>query len=534
MNPRFNSATAPNRDQLPLLRSARSSLLLAITVAAGAAAQPPGSRFVTNSQPDTTAFVRVRARMDSLVSAGTVPSVAVAVAKGGRIVWEAAAGLADRERGIRATPETIYPVASVAKSITATAVMLLLERGLVRLDEPVHTYLARDLVLAHRSDPREVTPRTLLNMTAGIPHLYHHYWRDEPADTLSEAELVRRYGFSAFEPGRHFHYSNMSYGVLQHLITRTSGKPFARFVREEVFGPLGLQNSAVYLDDGLSARAAKLYMEGVDGAVRYRLLDPEGGAWFLSSVRDLALFGSALTFAGPERVGFRRKRVLSDETVRQMLDFGPLGFYGFGWWGARQGSFLIAIADGQAVGTTASVKVLPENDVIGVALTNQAVGNEITLSLVDDLVGAVVPEYAARKPRDLEIPEQFRPRPFVATPEWSGGWAGHIKTHDGDAPVTLTIHPSGSAIMQVNNSPAVPLQSPMVVNGMMEANVQAELSTPATSGIAHRLELNLRLERGKIFGYVLAASTVARPRFGLPFYIALTRVEMAPGPPPAN
>jgi CubicO group peptidase (beta-lactamase class C family) len=502
----------------------RSVVLLAAIKVALAGAQTPEPRAVKDAPPsETAAFGRIRARMDSLVAAGTMPSLAVAVAKDGRIVWEAAAGMADRERGVRATAETIYPVASVAKSITATAVMLLVERGQVRLDDPVQTYIGADLVRVHRGDPRAVTPRTLLTMTAGIPHLYHHHWGDEPADTLSERELVRRYGFSAFDPGRHFHYSNMSYGVLQHVITRASGKPFARFVREDVFTPLGLRNSAVHLDDGLTAHAANLYMQGVEGAVPYRLLDPEGGAWFLSSARDLALFGSALTFAARGRATLARRRVLGEKTLRQMLDFGPLGFYALGWWGARQGRFLTVIADGQAVGATASMKILPESDVVGVALTNQAVGNERTLSLVDNLVEAVLAEYATRTPGELEIPDQFRPRPFVATAEWSGKWAGHIRALEGDVPVVLTITSPGSAAMQVGGSPAVSLQSPIVVNGMLEATVEAELSTAVTRGTAHRLDLNVRVDGDQIAGYVLAASTTGRPRFGLPFYIELTR-----------
>jgi CubicO group peptidase (beta-lactamase class C family) len=221
-------------------------------------------------------------------------------------VWEAAAGLAERERGIRASAETIYPVASVAKSVTATAVMLLAERGLVRLDEPVHTYVGAGLVRVYRGDPDAVTVRTLLNMTAGMPHLYHHYWGDEPADTLPEGELVRQYGFGAFEPGRHFHYSNMAYGVLQHLITRTSGKPFPRFVREDVFAPMGLRSSVVHMDDGVGAHAASLYMHGVNGAVSYRLLDPEGERGFsraratsrFSGVRSRSLHANEPVLAG--------------------------------------------------------------------------------------------------------------------------------------------------------------------------------------------------------------------------------------------
>src|SRR6476659_4444927 len=80
----------------------------AVTSRAGAA---------TTTTVPTPDFSRVRARMARLVAAGAAPSFTAAVAQGGRIIWETGVGLADRERAIPASPETIYPLASVSKSI---------------------------------------------------------------------------------------------------------------------------------------------------------------------------------------------------------------------------------------------------------------------------------------------------------------------------------------------------------------------------------------------------------------------------------
>ena len=86
-------------------------------------------------------FALVRAAMHRLVDTMGSPSVAVAVAKDGRIVWEDAIGWANREKRIPATANTIYPLASISKPITATGLMVLVERSQVDLDSPIDAYL---------------------------------------------------------------------------------------------------------------------------------------------------------------------------------------------------------------------------------------------------------------------------------------------------------------------------------------------------------------------------------------------------------
>ncbi len=107
-----------------------------------------------------------------MVEKGEIPSIAVAVAKEGEIIWEEAFGFANKDNEIKATPHTIYPIASLSKSLTATGIMVLVERKELDLDDPVGKYLAPAKLTVYEGQAQEATVRRILNMTAGIPHGY--------------------------------------------------------------------------------------------------------------------------------------------------------------------------------------------------------------------------------------------------------------------------------------------------------------------------------------------------------------------------
>src|SRR5207247_8662407 len=113
-------------------------------------------------------FALVRGAMHRLVDSMGSPSVAVAVAKEGRIVWEDAIGWANREKRIPATASTIYPLASISKPITATGLMVLVERGLVDLDRPINAYLGTVRLTGLGGDTTGATVRRVLGHTAGL------------------------------------------------------------------------------------------------------------------------------------------------------------------------------------------------------------------------------------------------------------------------------------------------------------------------------------------------------------------------------
>ena len=153
------------------------------------------------------------------------PSVSVAVAERGEVVLTGAYGLADVAGGRAATPDTVYGLASVTKPITATAVCLAADEGLLDLDAPVP------------GDFRWPAPtaRQLLRHRGGLGAYYAWDYGDgeRPIDADRYTVLYRR-------PGTGFAYANLGYRLLGRLLEAATGQELGAFVRERVFEPLGL------------------------------------------------------------------------------------------------------------------------------------------------------------------------------------------------------------------------------------------------------------------------------------------------------
>ena len=118
----------------------------------------------------------VRARIRFLVDSSKVPSISLAVARDGRIVWEESFGYADLERQIKATPATLYSMASISKPIAATGIMKLVEQGRIDLDRPANDYLGNGKITGLAGDAAGATVRRLLSHTAGLPLHYRFFY----------------------------------------------------------------------------------------------------------------------------------------------------------------------------------------------------------------------------------------------------------------------------------------------------------------------------------------------------------------------
>jgi CubicO group peptidase (beta-lactamase class C family) len=119
------------------MKKITSLLMLAVVLVTACKSSPTPTPVPADTAADAAPFDAVRAHIKRLVAEGEVPSMAVAVARDGKIVWEEGFGLADREKNIPATEHTPYPLASISKSLMATGLMVLVERGLIDLDSPI-------------------------------------------------------------------------------------------------------------------------------------------------------------------------------------------------------------------------------------------------------------------------------------------------------------------------------------------------------------------------------------------------------------
>ena len=200
---------------------------------------------------DTDSFDPVRERIAKGLVDTNLPSIAVAVARDGQIIWEQGFGWADRENRVPASEHTLYSIASVSKPITATGLMVFKERKKIDLDKPINDYLGDAKLQARVGDAAAATVRRVANHTSGLPLHYQFFYADEAYKPPTREETIHRYGNLVTAPGERFQYSNLGYGVLDYVVERSAGKKFADAMREEVFLPLGMTHTSIDVAPGL-------------------------------------------------------------------------------------------------------------------------------------------------------------------------------------------------------------------------------------------------------------------------------------------
>jgi CubicO group peptidase (beta-lactamase class C family) len=206
------------------------TLLIGLFAATALAAPAP---------PMTPAAIDAYMR-DALESTG-LPGVSVVVTHGDAVVH--AAGYGHDSQGRAVTANTPMRVASVSKSFTAMAVMTLVEQGKIRLDEPVAAQLPGFTMGDARA--ARITVRQLLNQTSGLSDTTVDI--NELDGSTSLADYTARLADDGLraDPGTRWEYCNVNYNLAARLVEVAGGRPFGDYLRERVFGPLGMKSSAV-------------------------------------------------------------------------------------------------------------------------------------------------------------------------------------------------------------------------------------------------------------------------------------------------
>jgi len=321
------------------------------------------------------------------------PSIAVAVVRGADIVWSTGVGWADRERGIRADPDTAYMLASVSKTVTCAGVMTLVEEGRLDLDANINDYLPFEVhIPAAPSVP--VTMRMLLTHTSGIrdrysvwgspysnPTLYFH--GDSPI-TLGDfersylvpggSEYVETKNFYNRQPGKAYSYSNIAVALAGYVAEAASGTDFDALCRERILSPLGMTNSGYRLADIDTPNLAMPYhLDKLSGEFRpyfqYGYPDYPDGALRTSAVHLATWLGAFMNFGK-----FRDARVLRRTTVEeirrnQIPNLVPW-LQGLIWYGVSPNGYLRVGHTGGDFGESTRMFFRPDRRIGVVSLTN--------------------------------------------------------------------------------------------------------------------------------------------------------------------
>jgi len=267
---------------------------------------------------DSAQLTRAFGLLGQWVEEGVLPGATALVARRGTVVGRGWAGNAAKPPATRPIDaQTLFAVASVTKPFTATAIMRLVERGLVSLDQPV-----RELLAEFQAPGTEaITLRHFLTHTSGLPE----YCEDNEAIRRQHGGLdafVRSYcrGTPRFTPGTAWAYSNYGFGLAGEVVSRVSGRDYHTFVAEEILTPLGMQDSYLRPPETVWERIAwvRLPEEEASDHERYnspyfrQLGIPWGGLY--TTPDDLAVFAQAFLNGGTAQ----GRRILSPASVRAM------------------------------------------------------------------------------------------------------------------------------------------------------------------------------------------------------------------------
>lgn len=290
--------------------------------------------------------------MQQEVEAGNIAGAGYMLIQGGRERYFSTCGYADREKKTPIKRDTIFRLFSMTKPITAAATMLLVERGELDLQDPVSQYIPsfrEQTVWNPGGEPqpvvRETTVYDLLNMTSGIPYpenwegcspsglMMDDLFQKLKADQAEGQRLTTREWIDriarvplAFQPGERWMYG-LSADVLGAVIEVVTGRRYGEFLREEIFTPLEMVDTAFYVPEDKLWRFAQNYnwneekkaLEIYTGCNLGEYYGPDvsfesGGAGLVSTMEDYSHFAQMLLQGG----SYNGVRILSEKTVQFM------------------------------------------------------------------------------------------------------------------------------------------------------------------------------------------------------------------------
>ena len=199
----------------------------------------------------------VDALVEQIMAERHIPGFSLAVVRDGKLVKTQSYGYLNRDLNVHTRPSSVFPIASVSKPFTATAIMLLVQSGQIELDAPISTYLTD--TPAHWEN---ITVRHLLTHTAGLSESVYAN-RLRTIQTLSGFQTQASKVPLDFQPGEAWAYSNTGYNLAARIIETVSGQSFEAFMESRIFEPIGMGSTDVVRESyDFSNRATGYFWDG--------------------------------------------------------------------------------------------------------------------------------------------------------------------------------------------------------------------------------------------------------------------------------
>ncbi|HKR60556.1 MAG TPA: serine hydrolase domain-containing protein, partial [Pyrinomonadaceae bacterium] len=316
-----------------------------------------------------------------------IPAISLCVVRDSRIIKDQTYGIANVELNVPATADTEFAIASMTKSVTASAIMLLVQDGKINLDDPITKFFD-----GLPESWQGITVRHLLSHTSGIKDHFHDYPFFPIANVnrkleYNDADYLKALVDSGlnFKPGTQWAYSSAGFHLLGMIIQKITGKPYADFFRERIFAPLGMTRTHVIsLGEIIPNRAAGYrWLNGEQRNGDYTGQTISGGAdvSLLTTASDLAKWHIALSSEGLWKKSSLEQMwtpaVLADKSGAAVF---PAGESGLGWGLLLTNGYLrIAHGGSFTTGFSSFMARVPEKRLIVIILTNQHSANPVRI-----------------------------------------------------------------------------------------------------------------------------------------------------------
>lgn len=415
-------------------------------------------------------------RLETLAERHQVPGAALGIFRlaadpsgtaGGDDEIHAATGVLNKDTGVAATTDSLFQIGSMSKVWTTTVVMQLVDEGLLDLDAPL-TAVLPELALADPEAQRSVTMRRLLTHTSGIDgDIFDDTGRGD--DCLEKYTALLADAAQNHPIGATWSYCNAGFSLAGRVIEKLTGLTWDAAMREKLYGPLGLDHAVTLPEDALLYSTAVGHVEDGDGgwkrapiAMLPRSLGPAG--LITASVGDVLRFARMHLTGGLASDGTRVLSAASTDAMaahqvdlpdkHSLGDSWGLGWIRFDWAGHR----LIG-HDGNTIGQSAFLRLLPEAGLAVTLLTNGGHGRD----LYEDLYREIFAELA-----DVEMAHPLTPpaeavtadiTPHLGTYERAGSRLEVVAGTDGPVLRSTVTGPLAALLDDATEElPMIPLQ----------------------------------------------------------------------------
>lgn len=352
-----------------VVKLSRPSAAWITLVMIGLGAPSVASGQLTSARDVAAVVSELEPEIERAMLDGSIPSIAVALVGPEGEIWSGAYGQSNLWAGTPASTQTVYLIGSTFKAQSTVALLQQMEQGKFDLDDPVRDYLDGMVIRGERPDD-PVLFRHLLTHTSGMPVDFgpHLVWGESAPLTL-ESYLADSLRVDT-APLEGVVYSNMAYSLVAWLVERFSGTPYKEYIREHVWGPMGMHSTAFDLRPEMEERLAIPYVPDETTGRNVATDRLKANVWpagiTYGTIHDQARW---LAFnLGDGRAGERQLLQSSTLDEMQTLQFtefsgAPMGGgwgyddpgYGLTWWTTSRGSERFFAHSGSVPGYTAFV-----------------------------------------------------------------------------------------------------------------------------------------------------------------------------------